>query len=511
MAHNTSSAIPEQLIWYSKAATDLDHTLQSTARRLRSQLEHFEQRCSESGIRLSASFVAEGLRHYSGQCEPIDSQVRDVGQRFQIADRTSWKNLLWRVRPPGWTNPGYFLPIYIIGLKDSLKSPIWLRCLLSNRSWIERLRDAFSIPAVYAAEAVESVEDLSTLSIAQMTREQRTTRYEQIQTEMTELQNRLEYLKTQEGVGNLNQDELERQIAELRKQRTELQDQADQWRNKLGRSQQGWKWGFDDGIIDAPWRTRSDDIEDEITSIDNQIAELEKKLEYQREYDRLSVRLPEIERDARKLQSTLCTAETVSADEDRRTYKEATRKEGADVALYYRGQYTDKGTTQYSNCTWYAAAAVKEASGGRIDLNSGSAFTSALGDASSWDESARAAINPDDPKHDTYKQYQDCISAVDKQPEPGSVYCKDNHVMFVEDARLVEIDGKKQWQVTISEENWSGSHYKGAERVEVPDHPEVLRWRRDILLPVDSDDPQAAQTGGEFIHFNYEGYPSLPS
>lgn len=491
MAHNTSSAIPEQLIRYSEVATDLDHTLHSTSRWLRSQLEQFERRCSEPGICLSASFVADGLRHYSGQCEPVDNQVRDVGRRFQIADRTSWRNLLRQVRPPGWANPGYFLPIYIIGLKDSLKSPIWLHRLLPDRSWIQRLRSAFSIPAVYAADAIESVEDLSFIPIAQMTREQRTTRYEQAQNEIVELQNRLAYLKTQVGNEDLTADELEQQIAELRKRRAELQLQADDWRNKWTGSLQGLKWGFDDKFPDAPWRTRSDDFEDEVASVDKQIAQLEKQLEARREYDQANARLPEAEKEARKLWSTIQTAERVPAYDP--------MEEGYWERYYRKGAFT-------SNCTWYAAAAVKNASNGRIDLNRGSSIhpvdTQLLGNGGEWASNARKILNSKSPDKESY------ISSVDKLPKPGSVYCKDNHVMFVEDAKLVEIDGKKQWQVTISEENWSGNHYKGAERVEVPDHPEVRRWRRDIFLPVDPNDPQGALADGEFIHFNYESYPS---
>ncbi len=236
-----------------------------------------------------------------------------------------------------------------------------------------------------------------------------------------------------------------------------------------------------------------------------------RKLRLPRNEDVFDLEPPITELPVRRPNISLRTkGEDVPGDDGRRTLKEVPNpKEKKDVALYYRG---GKGR---SNCTWYAAAAIKQASNGKIDLNSGKygdqgSFTRSLGNAGEWATNARAAIDPNDPNHEKFKQYQDSITAVDNKPTVGSVYClpvgdelPSGHVMFVEDVKEVEVGGKKQWQVVVSEENWGGGHFKGAEPVTVPGSPDVGRWRRTITLDADPNDPAAASTNGSFIHFNY--------
>jgi uncharacterized protein YukE len=48
------------------------------------------------------------------------------------------------------------------------------------------------------------------------------------------------------------------------------------WRNRLLPADK-LEWGFDDGIIDAPWRTKSDQLEDELAKVNEQIGALEKQ------------------------------------------------------------------------------------------------------------------------------------------------------------------------------------------------------------------------------------------
>ena len=68
-------------------------------------------------------------------------------------------------------------------------------------------------------------------------------------------------------------DDLDRQIQDLQAKRDALQEEADDLLNKI--KPDGLHWGFDDGIIDAPWRTKSDALEDQITEYDRQIQELQ--------------------------------------------------------------------------------------------------------------------------------------------------------------------------------------------------------------------------------------------
>lgn len=199
-------------------------------------------------------------------------------------------------------------------------------------------------------------------------------------------------------------------------------------------------------------------------------------------------------------------ARKVTGDDGRRTLSEVPKpKTDADaVALYYRGDPIK------SNCTWYAAAAVNEVHG--IPLNSGKygstgSFSSSLGHGGKWASNAEAALDENNPLHNTYKEYQPYINEVDKVPRPNSVLSlpgtikyPEGHVLFVEDVQLVEKDGKKYWELAISEENWGGENYfPGAQIVEVSSDADVKRWVRSITLEMNSSGE--AQTNGKFIHF----------
>jgi len=197
----------------------------------------------------------------------------------------------------------------------------------------------------------------------------------------------------------------------------------------------------------------------------------------------------------------------VPANDNRRTLSETANpiRNTDAVALYPRGDDPNA-----SNCTWYAAAAVEKAHG--VPLNSGTygttgKFSASLGNGGEWADHAHAAIDPNNPLHSTYKQYQPYISAVDHNPMAGTIYSTPGtttnpagHVMFVEQAQLVDSNGKKNWQITVSEEIWGGKDlYKGAQAVPIPGHPEVKRWTRTITIPADSNG--IAQSDGRFIHF----------
>lgn len=72
-------------------------------------------------------------------------------------------------------------------------------------------------------------------------------------------------------------EDIDRQLQVLRAQRAALQEEADDWRNKIKPDDEGLRWGFDDGFPDAPWRTVSDNREDQIADLDQQIAALEER------------------------------------------------------------------------------------------------------------------------------------------------------------------------------------------------------------------------------------------
>lgn len=145
MAPNISSAVPEQLIRYSEVTTEMDYALQSTARQLRSQLEYFEGQCSEPGIRLSTVSVADGLKNYADQCEPVDLWVKKVGQQFQLADSR------WGIAGSGISG-GWFAGVWAslsaslsaisagarAGFVALLAIPDWLRGKVASLPWASK-------------------------------------------------------------------------------------------------------------------------------------------------------------------------------------------------------------------------------------------------------------------------------------------------------------------------------------------------------------------------------------
>jgi prefoldin subunit 5 len=92
--------------------------------------------------------------------------------------------------------------------------------------------------------------------------------------ELNKAQQRLEALIAQE---DHDIADIDRQIQELQAQRDALREKADKLLNKLKPDDDGLKWGFDDGILDAPWRTESDDLEDQMADLDQQIEDLQEQ------------------------------------------------------------------------------------------------------------------------------------------------------------------------------------------------------------------------------------------
>ena len=70
---------------------------------------------------------------------------------------------------------------------------------------------------------------------------------------------------------------IERQLQHLQAKRATLQEKADNWFNKLRPDDDGLQRGWDDGILDVPWRTESDDLEDQIDDLDREIEDLERQ------------------------------------------------------------------------------------------------------------------------------------------------------------------------------------------------------------------------------------------
>ncbi|MEM4202926.1 MAG: hypothetical protein QXS54_02535 [Candidatus Methanomethylicaceae archaeon] len=81
-----SSAIPSSLQRYSIVASQLDAELLSESGRLAGILQHFEATCREPGYAVRVSYLADELRYYAQQAEPLDRWVGLVGIGFLSAD-----------------------------------------------------------------------------------------------------------------------------------------------------------------------------------------------------------------------------------------------------------------------------------------------------------------------------------------------------------------------------------------------------------------------------------------
>ncbi len=150
----------------------------------------------------------------------------------------------------------------------------------------------------------------------------------------------------------------------------------------------------------------------------------------------------------------------------------------------------------YSDCTWYAAEALRQASAGHINLN-GRNFGN-WGNAGNWFWGAKNYLqrNPDG-----------LIAGADKIPQAGDIIeWPGGHVAFVENVAEVRDDGGKLYRylLTISEESANGqATNKNAVRVKLNDATGwVRRWRFIQAYSVSAG--TGVNEGVRFIHFNYD-------
>ncbi len=154
---------------------------------------------------------------------------------------------------------------------------------------------------------------------------------------------------------------------------------------------------------------------------------------------------------------------------------------------YWRHGF-DKTTD--SDCTWYAAEAVKKASGGKIDLPNKSTW----GNAYTWAEKASEykEIHPDG-----------FVKGIDKIPQAGDVMVLNNnnqsgHVAFVEKVISSTPDGT--YTLVISEESADGKIPNWAiEKNRTNISSSNLRWQKTITI----DSKGTKNVSVDYIHFKY--------
>lgn len=189
------------------------------------------------------------------------------------------------------------------------------------------------VTTVYAANTSPNPMADQALDISRMSLAQRREYLEQANSQIVAYNNRLAELQTLGVSDQVSASDLEQQIAELEHRKVEVGSQAVAWYNKIWFSEQGLKGGFDDSFPDAPWRTRSDDFEDEIQRINDEIAGLKKRLAYQREFEQTVAQLHAVEHTKHTLETSL--AEHWWNDVPVQSQKE----------LKYKGEETNYGCT----------------------------------------------------------------------------------------------------------------------------------------------------------------------
>lgn len=128
-----------------------------------------------------------------------------------------------------------------------------------------------------------------------------------IEEQIRALQDDIGQLSSQVPPHEENLAEVERLKKELQQRIDTLKADRDQFWNKLKPSKGGLAWGFDDGMTDAPWRTRSDDSEDQIAKLEIELALLsERESSLRGELARLTIMIEK----AREQQTGLQHAQT---------------------------------------------------------------------------------------------------------------------------------------------------------------------------------------------------------
>jgi predicted double-glycine peptidase len=193
--------------------------------------------------------------------------------------------------------------------RDMSEMPQWMKVLFGRTDEAEARREVpdsvLGVSTVYAAEKSPDPESAQALDLAGMSLVKRRELLEKTQTDIANLNQALADLRSLGANEQMTSDEMEQQIATLRHRQTDLRSQADDWHNKIRVSEQGLKGGFDDGLLDAPWRTRSDDFESEIERLSEEITGLEDRLPHQREFDQTLAQLQTAEHTKQALETSL--------------------------------------------------------------------------------------------------------------------------------------------------------------------------------------------------------------
>ncbi len=145
------------------------------------------------------------------------------------------------------------------------------RMVLVFAEKLEAAATAFEQADRYGSNGTAKLEDFSSMGFPAILRRLRDLRAERdaLMSQQHLTQQDLEKLRDLDR-------QIEKTLGDLRYQKAQIESQLADWRNRVLPTDK-LELGFDDGIIDAPWRTKSDQLEDELAKVNEQIGALEKQ------------------------------------------------------------------------------------------------------------------------------------------------------------------------------------------------------------------------------------------
>jgi WXG100 family type VII secretion target len=246
-------------------------------------------------IRIDTERVQDVGRRLSLESDHIDQIIHELQQAIGNLDTWAWDGrsraraepMLSQVQPSGRRTSDELARLgrMLERIADTFEDQDNTAARnLAGMPWVDFETQSGDVLGVMTAHrsmkpeivfASQSLVGAFAVELSKMSWADRFAHAEELRGEIQEFEELIRDLKKRIEECDQSIGELDEQIADLQAQRDALKEEADNFSNKLKRDPDGWQWGFDDGIFDAPWRTRSDVLEDKIDALDEQIQDLE--------------------------------------------------------------------------------------------------------------------------------------------------------------------------------------------------------------------------------------------
>ena len=234
----------------------------------------------EGSVRNAISRAA----HAESQARLLAKSLEESAHRFEQADGQEAGWLSGLISDFLGSLPGGILPV-ILGAGGMLWSmgQIAGSGLASTLKWVGTGSDFVSSGSVKGASTTAIFTIAGTINVStlpnfeDMSWAERFAWIEKLDEKISNTESALKKLGVSIEEEKTKIEDIDKSLAQLRAEREDLQEKANDWKNKIKFDEDGLSWGLDDKFPDAPWRTRSDDYEDQLAELDKQIASLEEQ------------------------------------------------------------------------------------------------------------------------------------------------------------------------------------------------------------------------------------------